>query len=251
MTINNPDFGNYLVRCIQLSLRSRTRRRATLLLSTWIYCCGWTVSFALPFTTNVTISTFISQIFNSWVAIFHLGRIWHFISHFIRYARACSSYECFVLMAKRFPYKLFRARICQGKFEIVSYEVLWSSCYMTFLCITIFSYTLHWSDIAITCDRYTELNLTLTWLSNFESFLIYANHQRSLSLLDTLSCQIWDIICMCSNVETILLWTCHVSALWVSNIPRYFYFSNIHRYFYFSLSPIPSTNSLTFCLPSY
>ena len=27
---------------------------------------------------------------------------------------------------------------------------------------------------------------------------------------------------ICSNVETIFSWTCHVSGLWVSNIPRYF-----------------------------
>ena len=31
--------------------------------------------------------------------------------------------------------------------------------------------------------------------------------------------------CICSNVETSLWWTCHVSRLWISNIPRYFYFA--------------------------
>ena len=30
--------------------------------------------------------------------------------------------------------------------------------------------------------------------------------------------------CMCSYVEIILSWTCHVSELWISNIPQYFYF---------------------------
>ena len=55
------------VRCIPLSLRSKTRRRATPLLPTWIYSCQSrvTVSCALPFTTNVTISTSISQTFRS------------------------------------------------------------------------------------------------------------------------------------------------------------------------------------------
>ena len=55
------------VRCIPLSLRSRTRRRATPLLPTWIYSCRSrvTVSCELPFTTNVTISTSISQTFRS------------------------------------------------------------------------------------------------------------------------------------------------------------------------------------------
>ena len=62
------------VRCIPLSLRSNTRQRATPLLSTWIYSCrsGGTVSCTLPFTTNVTISTSISQTFRSWAATFYL-----------------------------------------------------------------------------------------------------------------------------------------------------------------------------------
>ena len=48
------------VRCIPLSLRSKTRRRATFLLPTWIcsHRSGGTVSFALPFTTNMTIFNF-------------------------------------------------------------------------------------------------------------------------------------------------------------------------------------------------
>ena len=53
------------VRCIPLSLRSKTRRRATLLLPTWICSCQsvGTVNFILPFTTNVTISISILQTF--------------------------------------------------------------------------------------------------------------------------------------------------------------------------------------------
>ena len=52
------------VRCIPLSLRSKTRRRTTPLLPTLIYSCRLrvTVSCALPFTTNVKISTSTSQI---------------------------------------------------------------------------------------------------------------------------------------------------------------------------------------------
>ena len=70
LSINNPDFENFLghmYKCIPLSLRSKTRRRATPLLPTWIYSCRsrGTVSCELPFTTNVTISTSISQIFRS------------------------------------------------------------------------------------------------------------------------------------------------------------------------------------------
>ena len=71
------------VRCIPLSLRSKTRRRATLLLPTWICSCQsvGTVNFALRFTTNVTISISILQTFRSWVATSHLRPPMAFLSH--------------------------------------------------------------------------------------------------------------------------------------------------------------------------
>ena len=71
------------VRCIPLSLRSKTRRRATLLLPTWICSCQsvGTVNFILPFTTNVTISISILQTFRSWVATSHLRPPMAFLSH--------------------------------------------------------------------------------------------------------------------------------------------------------------------------
>ena len=58
-----------LVRYIPLRLRSKTRRRALPVLSTWMCTC-WsrgTVNFALVFTTSVT--NYLSQTFLSWVAI--------------------------------------------------------------------------------------------------------------------------------------------------------------------------------------
>ena len=48
-----------------------------------------------------------------------------FISQLVRYARACSSYEYFMLRAVRLASKLL-GQICQGTFEIVLQEVLWS-----------------------------------------------------------------------------------------------------------------------------
>ena len=71
------------VRCIPLSLRSKTRRRATLLLPTWICSCQsvGTVNFILPFTTNVTISISILQTFRSRVATSHLRPPMAFLSH--------------------------------------------------------------------------------------------------------------------------------------------------------------------------
>ena len=66
LSINNPDFENYLS-VSPLNFRSKTRRRATLLLPTWIYSCQsvGTVNFTLPFMTSATISISISQTFRS------------------------------------------------------------------------------------------------------------------------------------------------------------------------------------------
>ena len=71
------------VRCILLSLRSKTQRRATLLLLLWICSCQsvGTVNFALPFTTNVTISISILQTFRYWRATSHLRPPRAFLSH--------------------------------------------------------------------------------------------------------------------------------------------------------------------------
>ena len=71
------------VRCIPLSLRSKTWWRATLLLPTWICSCQsvGTVNFALPFTTNVTISISILQPFRFWVATSHFRPPMAFLSH--------------------------------------------------------------------------------------------------------------------------------------------------------------------------
>ena len=67
LSINNPDFENYPGQKYPLSLRSKTRRRATLLLPSLICSCQsvGTVNFILPFTANVTISISILQTFRS------------------------------------------------------------------------------------------------------------------------------------------------------------------------------------------
>ena len=53
-----------------------------------------------------TIST--SQTFRSWVVIFHLRRFVAFFSQLIRYARTCSSYECFILRTRWLSSKLLK-----------------------------------------------------------------------------------------------------------------------------------------------
>ena len=83
LSINNPGFENYLGQMYPLNLRSKTRRRATLLLPTWIYSCQsvGTVSFTLPFTTSVIILISILQTFRSWAESSHLRTPMAFLSH--------------------------------------------------------------------------------------------------------------------------------------------------------------------------
>ena len=94
-------------RCIPLNSRSKTRQRAALLLLTWIYFCrsGGTVNFTLPFITNVT--TFHITNFPFLSSNIPTSPAYGvFISQLIRYARACSSYGCFILRATRLSNKL-------------------------------------------------------------------------------------------------------------------------------------------------
>ena len=160
------------VRCIPLRLRSKTRRRATPLLPSWIYSyrSRVTVSYALPFTTNVTISTSISQTFRSWVAIFLLRQPMVFLSH-SSYGMPglFSSYECFILRAARLSSKLLgqgyvierlksSLRKFYGRYGISSNIMNVPKCYMTFWDMTIYNDTLNWSDITPICELISELD---------------------------------------------------------------------------------------------
>ena len=99
------------VRCIPLSLRSKTRRRATPLLPTWILLLSIESDGQLrtslydkrdDFNFHITNFPFLSSNIPSSPAY------GVFISQLIRYARACSSYECFILRAARLSSKLLR-----------------------------------------------------------------------------------------------------------------------------------------------
>ena len=102
LSVNNPDFDNYLRQMYpaELEIKNTTRSNTSASYLDLLLSIGREVSCALPFTTNVTISTSISPTFRSWAAIFHLHQPMVFLSP-IRYARACSSYECFILRAAR------------------------------------------------------------------------------------------------------------------------------------------------------
>ena len=121
-------------------------------------CSGGTVSCTLPFTTNVTISTSISQRFSFLISNSQSSPA-YFISYLIRYGSARSPYDCFILSAVRLYIAFtclpssrdslhpknaisfrhsspkrnktaYRTGICQGTFQIISYKVirsLWGS----------------------------------------------------------------------------------------------------------------------------
>ena len=163
------------VKCIPLSLRSKTRRWATPLLPTWIYSCRSraTVSCALPYTTNVTISTSISQTFRSWIAIFHLRQSMVFLSH-SSYGMPGLAPLMNVLFWGRRDFHLSSSdrdmswNIWNRPSESfmvdmgISSNIMKSSspkCYMTFWDMTIYNDTLNWSDITPICELITELDL--------------------------------------------------------------------------------------------
>ena len=148
-----------------------------------------------------------------------------FISQLIRYARACSSYECFILRPAQLSTKL----LGQGTFEIVHQKVLWSiwGTHQTLWSLPLPNVTWHsgtWPYTMIhsidqTLHQFANLlpNWTLlpilTLLPNFGGFhrtlqrVRLANRGR---LLLRTPGPVPFGTCICSNVETILYWTCHV-----------------------------------------
>ena len=161
---------------ITLSLRSKTRRRATPLLPTWIYSCRSrvTVRCDLLFTTNMTISTSISQTFRSWVAIFNLRKPMVFLSH-SSYGMPGFAPLMNVLFLGRSDFHLSSSgrdiawnvwNRLSGSFMVdkgISSNIMKSpspKCYMTFWDMTIYNDTLNWSDITPICEFITELDFS-------------------------------------------------------------------------------------------
>ena len=168
-----------------------------------------------------------------------------FISQLIRYARACSSYECFILRAMRLSNKLLGQGYVKEQFEIVSKEVLWSvrGSYQTIWGSRV-SRMLHdildddhiqWHPTLI--GHYTNFWPLLIWtlLPNLTFYLIvqgfhrtYATgvacQQRTLTPPDTWSCPTLGLACvlMSRPISPELVLS---PDFWISNIPRYFSFA--------------------------
>ena len=83
LSINYLTLKIISVRCIPLNFRSKTRRRATPLLTSLIYSCQsvGTVNFTFSFTTSVKILISRLQTFRSWAATSHLRQPMAFLSH--------------------------------------------------------------------------------------------------------------------------------------------------------------------------
>ena len=152
-----------------------------------------------------------------------------FISQLIRYARACSSYECFILRAARLSSKLLGQGYVMERLKSSLRKVLWSiwGSHQTLWSPPLPNITWHsgtWPytmthSIDQTLHQFTNLlpNWTLlpilTLLPNFGGFhrtlqrVRLANRGR---LLLRTPGPVPFGTCICSNVETILSWTCHV-----------------------------------------
>ena len=94
--------------------------------------------------------------------------------YLIRYARAYSSYECFILRAARLSSKLLD-KSTSGSFMVdmgISSNIMKSpspKCYMTSCDMVIYSDTLNWSDITPIFEPITELDL----ITNFDLITIF------------------------------------------------------------------------------
>ena len=90
-------------------------------------------------------------------------------------------------------------------------------CYMTLWDMTIYNDTLNWSDITPICELITELDfitdfdlITKFYFEGFHRTLQRVRLANRGHLLLRTSGPVPFGTCICSNVETILSWTCHI-----------------------------------------
>ena len=164
-----------------------------------------------------------------------------FISQLIRYARACSSYDSFILGAARLSCKLLGQGYVRGRLKsslrkfygryrdlLKHYKVPFNQMLHAILGHD----HIQWHPPLMNRDLITELDLISFWRhylipGGFHMTFVTgaASQQRTLHLLLRTPGPVPFGTCICSNVDTILSRTCHVlRTFWISNIPRYFYF---------------------------
>ena len=188
LSINNPDFDNYLGQMYpaELEIKDTTESNTSasfldLLLS--IESDGQLRTSLYDkrddFNFHITNFPFLSSNIPSSPAY------GVFISQLIRYARACSSYECFILRAARLSSKLLRQgyvmerlksslRKLYGRYGdlIKHYEVSLSQMLHDILGHDHIQWHPHWSDITPICECITELdfNTDFDLISEFWRF---------------------------------------------------------------------------------
>ena len=232
LSINNPNFENYLGQMYnaELEIKGTTESNTSasyLDLILTIESDGQLRTSLYDkrddFNFNITIFPFLSSNIPSSPAY------GVFISQLIRYARACSSYECSILRALRLSSKLLgqgyvmeRLKSSLSKFYcrygdlIKNYEVSLSQMLHGILGHDILTMT---PSIDQTLHQFANLlpNWTLlpilTFLPNFGCFhrtLQRVRHAKRGRLLLRTPGPVPFGTCICSIVETILSWTCHV-----------------------------------------
>ena len=163
---------------------------------------------------------------------------------FITQLMACSSYECFILRAVRLSSKLLDRDMSEniwnrssGSSKVVmgiSSNIMKSpspKCYMTFCDIGQDQVDTVIPSTDQTLHQFVHLLPNWTLLPIWP---IFGGFHRTLQrvqlanrgrLLLRTPGSIPFGTCICSNVETIFSWTCHVFGLWILNIPRVLLFS--------------------------
>ena len=222
LSINNPDFENYLGQMYpaELEIKDTTESNTSasyldLLLS--IESDGQLRTYLYDkrddFNFHITTFPFLSNNIPSSPAY------GVFISQLIRYARACSSYECFILRAARLSWNGWNRPSGSFMVDMGSHQTLWS---LPLPNVTWHSGTWPYKmtpSIDKTLHQFANLlpNWTLipilTLLPNFGGYhrtlqrVRLANRGR---LLLRTPGPVPFGTCICSNVETILSWACRV-----------------------------------------
>ena len=241
LSINNPDFENYLGQMYPPELEIKDETESNISASTWICSCQSirrsTSHFPLRQTWRITHFKFLNSNNPS------LPAYGDFISQLIWYARACSSYECFILRAVRLSNKLLRdlSRNVSNRLKVssmVSTGILPNNTRPPLLNVIRHS---GWWPYSVTpsIDKTLHQFLTVTDLDNITEFDFLPNCARlpknicngcGIPKEDAYSSGHLVLFhfgtCMCSNVEANLSPELVLFPdVWISNTPRYFSFA--------------------------
>ena len=180
-----------------------------------------------------------SQVVCFWVVVFHHRRLMAFLTHTLfdmsvldplMNALFWGRYDFHISLSDR----NISGNVCNRLLGscMVDMESPSPRYYMTFWEMSIYSETLHWLGISLTCDLVNEQDLVfytdfLTKSRKISYERTYAtdaaSHQQTPTPRNTWSCSFRT--CNCSIVLTSLSWTCHFSRLRISNILWCFYFA--------------------------